>query len=375
MSSESKGTSDDPQLLGRADCSVIESVAQGRPPGDRLEDLWRGSKNAFAAQEFVFSTSGSTGEAKTVLKSGSDLLKEAEILASLYDLSADTRICTWVSHQHIYGFLHGVVLPLVTGLNFIESNPFTPQGEQDFIVLVPSQWNFYFHNALSACWGRGFVSSTFPFGPARKLQLQSQRQRNAPRNPFAAWEILGSTETGGLASRKLLEEEDSFELLAGVQIDREARKVTSPWCDNVTLDDVLEWADESHFLHLGRADRVFKWAGHRHSLAALEQTLQIFDGQEWVCLFETSAQHPKGGEIVAICEGFRKSRKDLEQWWTMAAGNLPRPSQLIQFPQIPRDEKGKILYAEVEKLLKATHGMKWRAQCDASETGAVPATP
>ena len=74
---------------------------------------------ACASAKLILFTSGSTGEAKQIPKSVRQLESELQILASVWQpLNDATTFISTVSHQHIYGLLFKILLPLTTGRAF-----------------------------------------------------------------------------------------------------------------------------------------------------------------------------------------------------------------------------------------------------------------
>ncbi|MDQ3230586.1 MAG: AMP-binding protein, partial [Pseudobdellovibrionaceae bacterium] len=249
----------------------IQSDAEAPRLGFRWED-W----------QLTLCTSGSTGEPKRIRKSGAGLLAEVHDLAELYQWTAQDAVLSLVSPLHIYGLLHSFLLPLYTRstVEFVsfQEGPVDPACLQyqsyAGVIGVPATWSFV--KDLLACKSLGtLVMSGAPFGESRRRELQA-----LPQKPQSAWEILGSTETGGLGFRSLLQRDDSFRCLKSVRIfERDGRQwVESPYLQPETvweLADRLELQADGRFLHQGRSDRIFKYAGQRYALMEVEKSLSL----------------------------------------------------------------------------------------------------
>jgi hypothetical protein len=173
-------------------------------------------------------------------------------------------------------------------------------------------------------------------------------------------EVLGSTETGGIAWRQQDETDALWTTLPGVvaDIDNEgALRVSSPFAgEAVTTGDVAERMGERLRL-VGRADRVAKIDGKRVSLARVEQALLALPFVEAAAAIDLPARKGRLGAIVALnAEGlsaleaqgaFRFSRA---LRGALAARLEPseRPKHW-RFAPIPLDRQGK----RVQSLLRA----------------------
>lgn len=312
----------------------------------------------------VFKTSGSSGQPKPIFKHAEGLLAEVEVLQRLYCLHAGQHVLGLVRPFHIYGFLHAFLLPLkararVTLWPLTQHLPLASLPRADLLISVPSQWSFV-EALLRETPVHRLVSSGAPFGRDR-----AQRLKEHPQKPFESWEILGSTETGGMGYRRIDANEDhaQFELLDGVELDESGSDGTwirSPFIapeKAAFTADRLELIDELSFRHLGRADRIFKYAGKRYSLPEIEDALSsLCDGAAVVCHFIEDLSRAQGGILRAWVEAKDESDKDERGQKTLdirvrflAQHTLPFPQQLICLPQLPRDAQGKV---QLEQLLK-----------------------
>jgi len=224
-----------------------------------------------------FSTSGSTGAAKLCLKTQDQILSEAAAHLKLWGAPEGPVVGT-VSHQHIYGLLFRVFWPLMAG------KPVFAQ-QLEF-------WEQVCHYAVP---GYSIVSS-----PAHLSRIsENLLVKNPPRHifssggllPFAAAqsarekfdvlpiEILGSTETGGVARRQQAIEGERWTPLPDAEIsasEEGALQVRSPFTGEtgfVTMGDSVSIDDDGRFTLHARLDRIVKVEGKRVSLPHVEEMM------------------------------------------------------------------------------------------------------
>jgi len=225
----------------------------------------------------VLFTSGSTSAPKRVEKNLSRLEIEARALQSLWASEAGHVIAT-VSHQHIYGMLFRIMWPLMSGRT------------SDDIAAT------YWEDLEGRLAGATLISSPahltrLPprvdlFTPPPALifssgQLLDAKAAQACIAAFGlpATEVLGSTETGGIAWRRQTTPDAAWTPFPAITVsagEESALIVRSPYLqDDAPLDtgDVVELASDGSFRLRPRGDRVAKIDGKRVSLARIEETL------------------------------------------------------------------------------------------------------
>jgi hypothetical protein len=297
--------------------------------------------NALPSLEVCFCTSGTEGESKIIMKKGAFLLREAQTLVQVYRMQPGTSIHSWVLPFHIYGFLNTVLVPLLLKGGCYISSPWETPSSQSFMVITPALWRSFFHelkNLPIDRWPCGFLTSTAPFlfdeDVASLVKCKS----------IVGWEVLGSTETGGLLFRQLNGECDGFNLLPGVNFQalEDSAIVFSPWLDfsGMALNDIFVQTTEGKWKHSGRNDEVFKWCGKRYSLTEIELKLQKHFNLEVICAYLPSSC-PKGGDLVAfLCpiEDAAERFKSFRQLFP----DLPSIVKWKFVASIPRDHLGKL---------------------------------
>lgn len=314
-------------------------------------------------------TSGSSGEPKRIDKTLRQMANEVQALEQLWgsDLG-EACIIGSVATQHIYGLLFRVLWPLCAGRTFVRKQLPFPEDLQRASrehpafawVASPALLKRMGDNldwpALSA------VRRVFSSGgalPAEAAQSLHQRLQQWPT------EILGSSETGGIAWRQ---GETLWQPFAAVELSQDADGallIASPYLPAGHVEhtaDAARIAADGRFELLGRLDRIVKLEEKRISLPMLEQALVAHD---WVAEARLGVVQDNravlGALLVlsedglfALREHGRRSltetlRKHLSQHCEALA--LPRRWRLVR--QLPLNSQGKLPQADIEALLIA----------------------
>jgi acyl-coenzyme A synthetase/AMP-(fatty) acid ligase len=319
-------------------------------------------------------TSGSTGEPKTVPKTLAQL--EAELAAldvQWGEVFGRLPVLATVSHQHIYGLLHAVLWPFYRGALFCDRWFQYPEelcakaAALGTVVLLSSPthlkrlpFNEAFQNARGHfAW---VVSSAGMLEENTALQL-AELLGQAPL------EILGSTETGGVAWRQRRKHE-TWRPLPGVRCSRGEQgclRVHSAHLDAPHLEsgylmgDRVEFLDSGDFYLLGRADTLVKVEGKRVSLTAMERHLQE---HPWITRARVLLLKGKREETGAVAELSPEGEEALKTSGKLAI-NRDLRTHLLQFferPVLPRrwryitewpaDAQGKVVARDLLRLLQ-----------------------
>lgn len=310
-----------------------------------------------------FSTSGSTGAAKLCLKTHDQILLEAAAHLRMWGAPEGPVVGT-VSHQHIYGLLFRVFWPLMAGK-----------------PVVAHQCEFWEQVCAHAVSGYSIVSS-----PAHLSRISENLiVENSPRYifssggllPFVAaqsalktfgvlpFEILGSTETGGVARRQQSIEGERWTPLPDVEIaagEEGALSVRSPFTgetDFVTMGDAVSIGDDGRFALNARLDRIVKVEGKRVSLPHVEEAMRKHLGLVDVSVVDLPDRGHALGAVVVLGEdakrrfeeigSFRYSR-ELRQLLAVYLESMERPKFWRFVPAIPENAQGKRVVATLRSL-------------------------
>jgi len=314
-------------------------------------------------------TSGSSGEPKRIDKSLRQLANEVEALEQLWGADlGQACIIGSVATQHIYGLLFRVLWPLCAGRAFVRKQLAFPEDLQRASrehpafawVASPALLKRMGDNldwpALSA------VRRVFSSGgalPADAAQRLQQRLQQWPT------EILGSSETGGIAWRQGA---SLWQPFAGVELSQDADGallIASPYLPVGHVEhtaDAASIAADGRFELLGRLDRIVKLEEKRISLPMLEQALVAHDWVGEARLGVVQENRAVLGALLvlseeglfALREHGRRSltealRKHLSEHCEALA--LPRRWRLVR--QLPLNSQGKLPQADIEALLLA----------------------
>lgn len=314
-------------------------------------------------------TSGSSGEPKRIDKPLRQLANEVEALEQLWGADlGEAWIIGSVATQHIYGLLFRVLWPLCAGRPFVRKQLAFPEDLQRASrehpafawvgspALLKRMGDNLDWPALSA------VRRVFSSGgalPADAAQSLQQRLQQWPT------EILGSSETGGIAWRQGA---SLWRPFAGVELSQDsdgALLIASPYLPTGHVEhtaDAARIAADGRFELLGRLDRIVKLEEKRISLPMLEQALVAHDWVAEARLGVVQENRAVLGALLvlsdaglfALREQGRRSltealRKHLSQHCEALA--LPRRWRLVR--QLPLNSQGKLPQADIEALLLA----------------------
>jgi hypothetical protein len=346
--------------IGAADGVLITDESVTTVPVLRLE--MASEAGAIAAMpgglDLNFYTSGVTSTPKLVPKRIAQLELEAQKLDSLWSGRAG-HVCATVSHQHIYGMLFRVFWPVISGR--ISQDRAVETWEQlsgkltSDATLVSSPAHLTRIPAGFEAGAPGLIFSSGAPLPFEAAQAARERLGSLPI------EVLGSTETGGIAWRRREQPDTLWTPFDGVDIladEANGLMVVSAVAGEapVVTGDIVEKFG-SQFRLKGRGDRIAKIDGNRVSLTRVEEALL---GLPLIAAAAVVDLPQRKGALGAIVEltadgkaalqklgAFRLSRKLRE----MLAGRMEpreRPKHWL-FAPIPLDRQGK----RVQAVLRA----------------------
>jgi 3-hydroxymyristoyl/3-hydroxydecanoyl-(acyl carrier protein) dehydratase len=301
-----------------------------------------------------FFTSGTTSAPKLVSKRIAQLDLEGQKLDTLWSARAGHVYAT-VSHQHIYGMLFRIFWPVISG-RVSEDRPaetwellsgkLTPGT-----TLVSSPAHL---TRIPGGFDAGAPALIFSSGAPLPLDAAKAAGEKFGSLPI---EVLGSTETGGIAWRQQ-ERSDTlwtpFEAV-GIEADAEGGLVVVSAVAGdapVVTGDLVEKVG-TQFRLKGRGDRIAKIDGNRVSLPRVEAALAALPLVEAAAVVDLPQRKGALGAVVELngdgkaalndLGAFRLSRKLRE----MLVGRMEpreRPKHWL-FAPIPLDSQGKRVQA------------------------------
>jgi acyl-coenzyme A synthetase/AMP-(fatty) acid ligase len=230
--------------------------------------------------ELVIYTSGSTGTPKEVRRRVVSVEAELRALESLWGgRMGDCAVHSTVSHRHIYGLLFRVLWPLATRRRFAAFDYEYPEqlatsgSQAAALISSPAMLKRIGHlPARFAEWLAVFSSGGL---------LPAEAAADATRVLGAApVEVLGSTETSGVAWRRQLAATattwhpfPTVETRASAHGYLEVRSPFSGQSGWLQMGDLVRFSADGSFDLLGRGDHLAKIEDKRVSLAEIEQRL------------------------------------------------------------------------------------------------------
>ncbi|RZF50774.1 acyl-CoA synthetase [Acinetobacter halotolerans] len=334
------------------------------------------------AAQISFFTSGSTGEPKQIERTLKQLLNEVRGLAASFSFAEQCLAIATVSHQHIYGLLFKLLLPLATGRSFYNPQLAFPEdviqvqqrllqsGYLNYVVSSPAllkRWTSELR--LQHC--------EMVFSSGGKLDVGIRPNLNVP-----IIEVLGSSETGGIAHRK--QDDAAWTAFENVEIqisDRQQLMVKSDHAGEqgwIMTGDAAEWMviAQKQFSLLGRLDRIVKLEEKRLSLDAIEQTLNILDDVQQSHALVIEHQHRQILAAIVVLTPTAQQQliqlgkaafvKTLKQQLQFQLETLAIPRQWRFLSQIPQNAQSKrdknYLKALFSMMLQPVMLSQWQAQ-------------
>lgn len=275
-------------------------------------------------------TSGSTGKAKCIPKTLSQLEEEVIALESMWGQHIDTAcVFSTVSHQHIYGLLFRVLWPLAAGRSFWNINFFNPSAllttirestaRSALLVSTPTHLKRMLEWVSATEWEATYkqIQCIFSSGGPLAARTAHQLEEAIHQAPI---EILGSSETGGVAWRQQKRSTPfaHWYPLQGVSVRAEkpesTLQVRSPYTPVgpqtwFTMSDRIQLHTDGSFTLEGRVDRIVKVAEKRVSLPALERCLNTSKWVDESKIVVLPERRPTLGAVIALTEqGIRQLR-------------------------------------------------------------------
>lgn len=288
--------------------------------------------------DLIFFTSGSTGVPKRIERRLSQLETESRALEATFGGETGPVQAT-VSHQHIYGLIYRIVWPVMTD-----------RPSADFAAEYWEQLDGRLGPAVTLISSPAHLTRLPPV-----MDLSSQ----APGLVFSSGqllptpaaltctavfgrpvtEVLGSTETGGVAWRRQSEGDEPWTPFSVVTIGQDAAgglTVATPYLDGADpfpMDDRVEPLADGRFRLLGRADRMEKIDGKRVSLTRVEEALAALPQ---VAEAAALTLPDRQGGLAAVVELTAEGNAGLEEKGAFRFGRLLRAALADRLEPIER---------------------------------------
>ncbi len=305
----------------------------------------------------ILYTSGSTGRPKAVVQRLTEFEQDNKFILSQWGPEFITRkLCTTVSHHHIYGLLFSIMLPFTAGVPFRRNKIEHPE---EFLALTDTS----------------YIIITVPAFLKRANELNLTQQLTDPwiftsggvltpeeaqrtSENFGAWpiEVYGSTETSGIAWRcsKTGIEWTPFDNAEITLAENGCLKVRSPYIKNpegFVTGDLADIQADGKFILKGRADSIVKIEEKRISTTEIEfRLMQTKLIQEAVVVPVQSIHRQILGAVIVLNQAGKemfaqRSKLEINNYFKKYLCNffeqvvVPRKWRFID--SIPLDSQGK----------------------------------
>ncbi len=346
---------DDATPPSPVDMASTDSVDNSIPAFPRLQDI-----------DITVFTSGSTGAPKAIAKPLSAYLLEAQMLETQWrDSFAGATFLASVSHQHVYGLMFAVLVPLTYShpmwcdvITFEERLHYIAEQLDACVFIASPSLLRHLHERQTLPTLRAVFSSGGPLSTAEAKHVE--RQLGAP-----CLRIFGSSETGAIAWQD--SHHDDWTTLPAVTVTAQhgVLQVDSPYAferpfigsDRIQCIETPA-TENQRFLLLGRVDDIVKIGEKRVALPALEQALekQPHVVQARVVALPSPRQ-ALGAVLVLDGAGNARQRQDAKAFYQALRQSLSRQFEAVTLPKyfrcveaLPQNAQGKVLRADLLAL-------------------------
>lgn len=270
--------------------------------------------------EIIIFTSGSSGQAKAIKKTLTQFQCEINALEKQWgDKLGQAQALSTVSHQHIYGLLFRILWPLAAGRCFHSNSYLSPEALLKAAENKPAYWvaspaQLKRLDQMTPWQDFTRLHTLFSSGGALSTEVSKEIYSQCMHKVV---EIYGSSESGGIAWRKSVDDE-LWTMFAGITMTEDAEKniyLHTPYLAEhppLLLDDKIILNGEARFTLLGRTDRIVKVEEKRLSLNEMEAAL---NNSDWVLKSHTVLLSKKRDKIAAALvlteKGKQQERADL----------------------------------------------------------------
>lgn len=335
----------------------------------RCDDVTESRSCPSCDGSIIFFTSGSAGAPKKIARSLRQTLDEVKTLEATFGsmISAGAEVYATVSHQHIYGILFYIFWSLYADRTI----HFPPLAYPENIAALLTQ-------------DQPVILISSPALLARMSPAQITNQRvtifssggklsGTAINSCNIIDVLGSTETGGVAFRKLGEDSWTPFPKVHIAVDAETQclKISSPLCDadNWVMGDRAIINADGTFQLLERADRIAKIEGKRVSLLEIETMLKqhhaVKDAYVIAMEMETTASTHRQytaallvltdwGKEFLERHGRRALNLELKKQLAHYFEPIIVPKRFRYVDALPCNAQGKIVLDEARKVFAAS---------------------
>ena len=320
-----------------------------------------------------FSTSGSTGKAKAIVKTVASLKADAAMLLRSFPDLFDCRpyVLTTIREEHMFGTLWRKLLPSFAGCEVhpetivsVEELLQAASGKENtLLVTTPS----FLEKAVNDDSFAALKSSIVGIVTSGSLLKEDLSRKVLEITGISTTEIFGSTETGSVAWRRRSNGEE-WSVFDGVEATAAAGgaicvdsdfTLSSPF----VMGDAVEFVTPRSFLLLGRMDRNVKVLEKYVSLPDLEGRLQEHPFVAKAHAIVSDEPVPRIRALVELSPDGKSALKN--STYSKMTARLKRDLRSIEsfaFPRrirylnsFPYNEEGKLVRSRVSPILQSPY--------------------
>jgi len=334
---------------------TTSSLALGAPIPDTVQDP--------DLPFVILFTGGSTGIPKVWPKTPRNLFAEARYQAESLGIRPDDLFLSTVPPNHIYGLLFSVLVPFISRARILRGVYTFPReilkAAEDFratvLVSVPVHYRVLKTEALRRHKLRVALSSAGMLDEEDALFFRE-------KTGLDVIEVYGSTETGGVATRRRFEDGDTWLPMNPVawKIREEKLCVRSIFLSPTLPRDgrgyflMADWVEpdgKQRFILRGRAGDIVKIGGKRVNLAAVQARLKQMPGVRDAVVVAIPTGKGRQNELAALVATHLDALQ-LRQQLALVSEAYAVPKRITVRDEIPMTPSGKYERTEIDRILR-----------------------
>jgi acyl-coenzyme A synthetase/AMP-(fatty) acid ligase len=309
-------------------------------------------------------TGGSTGKPVVWSKTPRNMLAEARHLSGKFGISSDDIFLSTVPPQHIYGLLFSVLIPFISSARVIDGLHSFPREiiravkdhDASVLVSVPVHYQVLKMDDLQR------YNLRIAFSSAGSLNKEDATYFH-DKTGMDITEIYGSTETGGVATRRRSQDGESWQPLTTVdcKICDGKLHVRSDYISPTLPRDAEGFfitADRAgsdghnRFILQGRADDIVKIGGKRVDLAAVQTKLKRIPGVRDAVVVSLITGKGRQNKLAALV-ATHLDVLQLRRYIAAVSEAYAVPKHIVVVEEIPVTSTGKYDRIMIERILRS----------------------
>jgi acyl-CoA synthetase (AMP-forming)/AMP-acid ligase II len=308
-------------------------------------------------------TGGSTGKPKIWPKTPRNMLAEARYQSETFAITKNDVFLSTVPPYHIYGLLFSVLIPLYNHARVLPGIYTFPkevllaaqEHQATILVSVPIHFRALKMNTLQRFHLRMAFSSA---GMLDREDALFFREKTG----VEVIEVYGSTETGGVATRRRCPDGEAWVPMApvaaringgmlGVRSDFLSPQLPRDEDGYFVTADCADPEGEGCFVLRGRADDIVKIGGKRIDIAAVQDKLKRIPGVSDAVVMVLPVRTGRQNELAALV-ATRLAAMDVRRGIAALSEAYAVPRRIVVVDELPMTRAGKYDRAAIEGLLK-----------------------